>query len=138
MKNTCPFYVIFQVLKIHLIKMCKIEHQIFYFLLFLLDFTLADIPFFINFQKFIQYYLQKRFLSEIFFFNIFTLSKTFSTLFLNFALILFPLSLFCTHTFFLISNFISGVNVRVGQQIYIFKVKSCLGQQELLQQFPKF
>ena len=39
------------------------------------------------------------------------------------------------YTFFLISNFIFGVNVRVAQEIYVFKVKSCLG---VAQQFRKF
>ena len=28
---------------------------------------------------------------------------------------------------FLISNSILGVNIRIGKQIYVFKVKSCLG-----------
>ena len=44
-KNACPFYIIFQVLKVLLIKCCKNSHQIFYFLLFLLAFTSADIIF---------------------------------------------------------------------------------------------
>ena len=44
MKNTCPFYIIFQVLKVLLKKICKKSHQIFY-LLFLLTFTSADIIF---------------------------------------------------------------------------------------------
>ena len=30
-------------------------------------------------------------------------------------------------TRFFISNFTIGINVRVAQQIYVFKVKSCLG-----------
>ena len=32
------------------------------------------------------------------------------------------------HFIFIISNFIFGVNVWFGQQIYVFKVKSYLGQ----------
>ena len=37
MKNACPFYIVFQVLKVLLIKICKIHsYQIFYFLFFLL------------------------------------------------------------------------------------------------------
>ena len=39
------------------------------------------------------------------------------------------------YTFFLISNFIFGVNVRVAQEIYIFKVKSCLGVAQQIQKF---
>ena len=38
MKNACPFYNAFQVLKLLLIKICKIQPTIFYFLLFLLAF----------------------------------------------------------------------------------------------------
>ena len=49
-KNTCPFYIVFWVLNIHLTKICKTKrHEIFYFLLFLLDFPSADILFFSNF-----------------------------------------------------------------------------------------
>ena len=33
MKNTCPFYNVFQVLKVLLIKICKIQPPDFYFLL---------------------------------------------------------------------------------------------------------
>ena len=36
-KNACPFYIAFQVLKLLLIKICKIQPAIFYFL-FLLAF----------------------------------------------------------------------------------------------------
>ena len=46
MKNSCPFYLIFQVLKVLLIKICKIEPpDLFFLLLFLLAFTSADIIF---------------------------------------------------------------------------------------------
>ena len=50
MKNIPPFYkflkllqVCFQVLKVLLIKMCKMSHQIFYFFCFVLAFTSGDI-----------------------------------------------------------------------------------------------
>ena len=46
MKNTCPFYcIVFQVLKELLKKIIKCSYQIFYFLLFLVAFTSADIIF---------------------------------------------------------------------------------------------
>ena len=41
--NTCPFYIIFQVLKVLFIKFVRYSHQIFYFLLFLLAFTSTDV-----------------------------------------------------------------------------------------------
>ena len=44
-KNTFPFYIVFQVLKVFLIKRSKNSHQIFFCLLFLLAFTSADIIF---------------------------------------------------------------------------------------------
>ena len=53
MKNICPFYIEFQVLKVILVKNGKIQPpQIFYFWLFLLvvAFTSADIIF----QKFLE------------------------------------------------------------------------------------
>ena len=67
-------------------------------------------------------------------------------LYLMFPTVLASLTLFwfcflCVyfgHTHFFISSSIFGVNVRVGQQIYIFKVKSCLGSVGVAQQFPKF
>ena len=37
-----------------------------------------------------------------------------------------------------IINSIFGVNVRVGLQIYVFKVKSYIGRQELLRKFKNF
>ena len=49
MKNTCPFYILFQVLKVLLKtepeKFVRQSHQVFYLLLFLLAFTSADIIF---------------------------------------------------------------------------------------------
>ena len=45
MKNTCPFYIVFQVLKILLIKNSKVQPPGLLFLLFLLAFTLGDIIF---------------------------------------------------------------------------------------------
>ena len=38
MKNTLLFYIVFQVLKVLLIKICKMSHQIIYFLLFYTSF----------------------------------------------------------------------------------------------------
>ena len=43
MKNICPFYIVFQVLKVLLIKISKIRPPDLLFLVFLLGFTLADI-----------------------------------------------------------------------------------------------
>ena len=47
MKNTCPFYIVFQVLKVLLIKICKKQPlNLLFFLLLLLAFTTsADIIF---------------------------------------------------------------------------------------------
>ena len=60
------FYIAFQVLKVHLIKISNgYSNQIFYFLLFLLAFTSAYIIF-TSFQNLIQHYLKKRFSSQIF------------------------------------------------------------------------
>ena len=42
---------------------------------------------------------------------------------------------FEAYTFFFISNSILRVNVRSAEQIYVFKVKSCLG---VALEFPKF
>ena len=51
MKNRCHFYILFQVLNMHLWKICKIEpHQILYFLLFLL----AYIRTYTIFHKFLE------------------------------------------------------------------------------------
>ena len=72
MKNTCPFYNVFQVLKVLLIKICKIQPPDLYFLLFLLTFTSADIIF----HKFLELHStlsEKKFSSQIVLFNGFTL-----------------------------------------------------------------
>ena len=58
--------------------------------------------------------------------------------FIDFGLVLFPLSFLWAHTFIFISSSIFGVNVRAGWQIYIFRVKSCLGQKVLLSNFKNF
>ena len=50
MKNTRFFYIIFQVLKILLIKMYKISHQFFYFLFFYFSFYISRYNFFTNFR----------------------------------------------------------------------------------------
>ena len=44
-KNTPPFYIVFQVLKLPLINICKINHQVFYFLLFCISFCISRHPF---------------------------------------------------------------------------------------------
>ena len=75
MKNTCPFYIVFQVLKVRLIKVCKINHHIFYFLLFLLAFTSVDIIF----HKCLELHStlsEKRFSSQIILFNGFSQDAT--------------------------------------------------------------
>ena len=45
MKITSSFYIVFQVLKELHLKFVRYSHQIFYFFLFLLTFTSADITF---------------------------------------------------------------------------------------------
>ena len=72
MKNTCLFYIIFQVLKVLLTKICKIEPPD---LLFFLSFTSA-VSFFTNFQNFIEHYLKKIFCHKFSFFNGFTKPPT--------------------------------------------------------------
>ena len=53
MKNTCPFYSVFQVLKVILVKTWKIQPlQIFYFWSFLLGVALTSGD--IIFQKFLE------------------------------------------------------------------------------------
>ena len=41
MKNTPPFQIVFQVLQVILINICRISHQIFYFLLFYVSFYIS-------------------------------------------------------------------------------------------------
>ena len=63
----------------------------------------------------------------------------FSTVLTLFALFWFCfLCVYFGHTHLLISNFNFPVKVRVGWQIYVFKVKSCFGQLELLSNFQSF
>ena len=68
------FYIAFQVLKVLLIKICKIRylHQIFYFLLFFLAFTSADMIFyrFLEFHSILSE--SKDFRHKFSFFNGFT------------------------------------------------------------------
>ena len=71
MTNTCPFDIVLQVLKVHLVKICKISNQILYFLLFLLAFTSAGIIF----HKLLQLHSilsVKRIFVKFSFFNRFT------------------------------------------------------------------
>ena len=51
MKNTCPFYIVFQVLKVRLEKICKIEPPD---LLFLVVFISFYISIYIIFHKFLE------------------------------------------------------------------------------------
>ena len=44
-KNAHPLYIVFQVLKVLLVKICKINYQIFYFLLFYISFNISRYPF---------------------------------------------------------------------------------------------
>ena len=53
MKNTSSFYIVFQVLKVLLRKICK-SYQIFYFLLFLLAFSFTSISADIIFHTFLK------------------------------------------------------------------------------------
>ena len=55
MKNTYPFYIVFQVFKDFLIRICKIQPPDH-----LLLFIYQCIPFFENFHNFIQHYLKKK------------------------------------------------------------------------------
>ena len=41
MKNTCPFYIIFEVLKVHLIKICKIVLPDLLFIIVLISFYIS-------------------------------------------------------------------------------------------------
>ena len=72
MKNTCPFYIVFQVLNIHLIKICKIEPPD---LLFLVVFTSFYVSRYIIFHKFSELHsilsVKKIFVTD-FLFNGFT------------------------------------------------------------------
>ena len=43
LKNTCPFYIVFQFFKVLLINLLRYRYYHFYFLLFLLSFTSTDI-----------------------------------------------------------------------------------------------
>ena len=62
MKNTHPFYIVFEVLKVLRIIICKMQplaSQIFYFLLFYVRFYIS-ISFFTNSQSFIQHLSEKQ------------------------------------------------------------------------------
>ena len=51
MKNTCLFYIAFQVLKVGLIKICKAElSDLLFIVVFIVAFTSADI----TFHKFLE------------------------------------------------------------------------------------
>ena len=68
MKNTCSFYIVFQLSKELLIKICKIKPQDLLFLFVLLAFTSADIIFH-KYLKLYSPYQKRRFSSRVFFFN---------------------------------------------------------------------
>ena len=51
MQNTCPFYIVFQVLNIHLIKICKIEPPDLLFLAVFISFYISR---YIIFHKFLE------------------------------------------------------------------------------------
>ena len=70
MKNTCPFYIVFQVLKVLLVKIwvpkfVRCSHQMYYFLLFLLAFTSADIIFHKCLEPYSTFSEKKRFFEKI-------------------------------------------------------------------------
>ena len=50
MKNTCPFYIVFQVLKVHLEKICKIEPPDLLFLVVFISFYISRY----HFHKFLE------------------------------------------------------------------------------------
>ena len=53
MKNTCPFHIVFQVLKVRPTKVCKIEPDLLFSCCFY-QLSHLQISFFTNFQNFIQ------------------------------------------------------------------------------------
>ena len=72
MKNTCLFYIVFQVLKIHLTKICKIEPPDLLFLVVFISFYISR---YIIFHKFLELHSilsVKKIFATIFFFNGFT------------------------------------------------------------------
>ena len=72
MKNTCPFCVIFQVLKVRLIKTCKIEPPDLLFIVVLISFYISKHHFSQIFRTLFNIYLKKDFRHKFFFFNGFT------------------------------------------------------------------
>ena len=54
MKNTCPFYIIFKVLKVLLIKICKIEPPDLLFIVVFISFYISFISADIIFHKFLE------------------------------------------------------------------------------------
>ena len=70
MKNTCPFYILFQGLKVLLsYKNCKIQAPDILFFVVFISFYISRYHFSQIFRtSFIQHYLKKRFLSQIFLF----------------------------------------------------------------------
>ena len=68
MQDTPPFSIVLQVLKIFLIKIWQIQPLGLLILVVLYQLLHQQISFFKNFQNFIQHYLRKRFLSQIFLF----------------------------------------------------------------------
>ena len=70
MKNiTCPFYILFQVLKVLLVKICKIQTTDLLFLVIFISFYISAASFFTNFQNFNQHYLKKDFCHRFSFFK---------------------------------------------------------------------
>ena len=73
MKNKCPFYIIFQVLKVRLIKMCKIEPPDLLFIVALISFYISRYHFSqICTSSFKIYLKKKKICLKFFFFNRFT------------------------------------------------------------------
>ena len=71
-KNTCPFYIVFKVLKVLLIKIYKTQPPAILFLFVSNQLFHQEISFFIIFQIFNQHYLKKDFHHIFSFFNKFT------------------------------------------------------------------
>ena len=82
MKNSCPFDIVFQVLKVHLIKICKIEPPDLLFLAVFISFYISRYLFSQIFRtSFII--ICKKISSRVFYFNRFTEPPTHTHLLIN-------------------------------------------------------
>ena len=72
MKNTCPFYIVFQILKVILIKLCKIQSPDFLLLLVFISFYISRYHFSQIFRTSFKIIWKKDFRHEFSFLNRFT------------------------------------------------------------------